>query len=111
MLKNLFCADRGLVQEREVVVSGDKRNEKMIEMIAPSVIDGRYEKDIVNLKNHIGEVKFVPGLKIDVSLQELLSIAPRKRERSDAYVGLINYLESEFGIELKIKTKKKKKVK
>ena len=43
------------------------------------------------------------------SLQEILQILPRNRKRSDAYTGLVKYLQSR-GVTLTIKSSKPKKV-
>lgn len=42
------------------------------------------------------------GDELSVSLQELLTICPRKRQRADAYVGLIGYLKRIYNVNLVI---------
>lgn len=53
----------------------------------------------------------IPGLKIEVGLQDLLKICPRKRERSDAYYGLVKHLKERYGVELVITSRKKNNLK
>ena len=51
-----------------------------------------------------------PGQKeITISLQELLELVPRRRHRTDAYRGLVAELKEKEGIELNIRSRKKKK--
>lgn len=47
------------------------------------------------------------GVKIELSLQEVLQLFPRQRKRSDAYKGLIKKVKEQFNVELTIGTKKK----
>ena len=39
------------------------------------------------------------GDKQNISLQELLKVCPRKRQRKDAYVGLLNYIKKKYSKE------------
>ena len=52
----------------------------------------------------INEIR--PGMTITISLQELLRIAPRHRQRTDAYKTLVRYLKEQLGVELIIKSQK-----
>lgn len=56
------------------------------------------------LEEHFGTLK--NGKVISISLQELLKILPRKRQRSDAYKGLITKL-TKRGVKLNITSHKK----
>ena len=47
------------------------------------------------------------GVKIELSLQEVLQLFPRQRKRSDAYKGLIKKVKEKFNAELTIGTKRK----
>ena len=47
------------------------------------------------------------GVKIELSLQEVLQLFPRQRKRSNAYKGLIKKVKEQFNVELTIGTKKK----
>lgn len=73
------------------------------------IVPEKFEKDISALRAYIGESAFIPGQSISISLQELLKIVPRQRERSDAYQSLIRYLSEEMGIKLIIYSNKTKK--
>lgn len=65
------------------------------------------ERDVMSLKQYIGEAGFKSGLCIEITLKELLSVVPRKRRRTDAYAALIKYLKDECDITLTIKSNKK----
>lgn len=45
---------------------------------------------------------------LELNLQELLLIVPRKRARIEAYQGLVNWLAKEQNIKLRIKSRKSK---
>lgn len=71
---------------------------------ASQEVSSKFDDDVARLKNHYTESGgcFLPGICIDLTLQELLSIVPRQRKRSYAYTTLINYLKNKFNITLKI---------
>lgn len=48
------------------------------------------------------------GEQIDIGLQDLLKICPRKRPRIDAYNKLVSHLEEECGVSLNIVSRKHK---
>jgi len=50
------------------------------------------------------------GEIIEISLQDLLAIVPRKRPRTEAYQGLRSYLLQKYGVSLDINSRKSKKV-
>ena len=66
----------------------------------------KYESDIRAIKEIYGELK--PGLFIETTLQELLTIAPRHRPRIDVYNGLVSELWFKYGVTLTIKSRKTK---
>ena len=68
-------------------------------------VDQPFQGDIRNLVDHFGALQ--DGKIIEIGLQELLQICPRNRKRSDAYRGLISYLQKEIGVTLTIKTRNK----
>lgn len=53
----------------------------------------------------------VNGLKIETTLHDLLKLCPRKREKTDAYNGLVKHLKERYGVELVITSRKKNNVK
>ena len=72
-----------------------------------SLSDNQFDSDIERLESAFGRMK--TGLCIDTTLQNLLTICPRKRERTDAYNGLVKYLKDEYGVILTITSRKHKK--
>lgn len=80
--------------------------EKEISPSAPLPTTGKYDADVEALRNKHGN--FVTGLCIEETLQDLLTLCPRTRPRTDAYQGLVSYLQSEFGVTLNIKSRKRK---
>ena len=77
---------------------------------APSVKgDDPYADDIHRLEDALnGGRPFEKGSCIDITLQELLQIIPRKRRRIDAYRGLQRALSERRGVTLRIKSNKTK---
>ena len=70
------------------------------------IVPEKFREDVKALIAYIGEAKFISGLSIEVSLSEILDIAPRTRRRKDAYDSLAKYLKSELDITLTIKSQK-----
>ena len=70
------------------------------------IVPEKFREDIAALTKYIGEERFQKGLSIEVSLAEILNIAPRTRRRTDAYDSLAKYLKSELDITLTIKSQK-----
>ena len=68
-------------------------------------IKSKFDDDVAQLKEHYNTESgccFLPGICIDITLQELLSIVPRQRKRSDAYTTLIKHLKDKYDITLNI---------
>lgn len=70
------------------------------------VVPDKFRTDVKALSDYIGEANFRSGLRIEVSLSEILSVVPRKRRRVDAYNSLVKYLKDEQNITLTIKARK-----
>lgn len=70
-----------------------------------TIVPKQFRDDVKKMKAYVGAENWIAGLKMELTLQELLIICPRERKRSDAYRKLINYLASELGITLNIKKK------
>ena len=66
----------------------------------------KYESDIKAITNKWGELR--PGICIETTLQELLTLVPRHRQRIDAYNGLVSELWFRYGVTLTIKSRKTK---
>lgn len=97
-LTQTFEDEVALSSIREVGVVPDvieKSNKKVI-------VPLKFRKDIEALEEYI-ESSLTPGICIEVSLQELLTICPRERKRADAYSGLLKFLSDEMGVILTIK--------
>ena len=65
-----------------------------------------FESDIEVLKKRFGE--FHVGKVIEITLQDLLTICPRNRRRTDAYDRLVKYVYKIYGVTLIIKSQKTK---
>lgn len=100
LLEELFCHELRTTEQPSL----KKENEKpqKIKVIIPE----QFKDDVEKLKNHVGDENWLPGLVIELTLQELLAICPRNRKRSDAYAKLIAYMNDELQITLKIKQKR-----
>lgn len=62
------------------------------------------DAEICKLAGHLGGIQ--NGMKIQITLKELLEVIPHKRRRSDSYVSLIRKLREDYDVELEIvKTK------
>lgn len=70
------------------------------------IVPLQFRDDVERLKVYVGDENWKEGLEISLSLQELLSICPRERRRSDAFRKLIAYLKDELNILLTIKNSK-----
>ena len=70
-----------------------------------TIVPSQFNDDVERLKDYVGAEYWKSGLVIELYLQELLSICPRDRKRSDAYKKLIDYLADEQNITLIIKSK------
>lgn len=62
------------------------------------IVPEKFRDDVENLKTYVGECNFKEGLRINVSLNEMLGIVPRKRRRVDAYDSVVAYLKDEYNI-------------
>ena len=66
--------------------------------------DAPFLSEIRSLEDRFGCL--YSGMVIETDLQEMLSLCPRQRRRSDAYNSLINFLGREHGVTLLIHSKK-----
>lgn len=86
------------LQGREASVKPDDK-----QITITHIIPEKFREDVKALTNYVGEAGFKSGLNIEVSLNELLSVVPRQRKRTDAYDTLVKYLKNELNITLTIK--------
>ena len=95
-----------LLGESDNFLRGSAPDEKCVATLQTDLTP--IEKDVMSLKQYVGEIGFKSGLCIDITLQDLLSVVPRKRRRTDAYTTLVRYLKDEWDTTLTIKSNKKK---
>lgn len=99
----IFGENDAFLRGREAMVEGQPfETQKTTTHIVPE----KFREDVAALTKYIGEERFQKGLSIEVSLSEILNIAPRTRRRTDAYDSLAKYLKSELDITLTIKSQK-----
>ena len=101
ILRNLYEA---LFGERHSEQPSKNTNE-MSHLTPMTIVPSQFNDDVERLKDYVGAEYWKSGLVIELYLQELLSICPRDRKRSDAYKKLIDYLADEQYITLIIKSK------
>lgn len=66
----------------------------------------QYEAEIEAIEHYLGAT--LSDIDISFTLQELNGIVPRKRVRSDAYKGLIDYVRLNRNTNITIRTRKTK---
>ena len=86
------------------------KTEEKSELSAASVKDDPYADDIHRLEDALNEGRPLDnGRCIDITLQDILQIIPRKRRRIDAYRGLVSRL-NKMGVTLTINSQKSRKL-
>ena len=73
-----------------------------------SVSPVKYKGDIDALEEKYGP-NFKSGFCIEIELKDMLYVCPRSRRRIESYNGLRSKLREEYGVELKIYSRKTKK--
>lgn len=87
----------------------EAQKEKSVISTQPVKGGDPYADDIHRLEDALNDGRpFEKGSCIDITLQELLQIIPRKRRRIDAYRGLQRALSERRGVTLRIKSNKTK---
>ena len=82
--------------------------EKSVNSVPSVKVDDPYADDIHRLEDALNEGRPLDnGRCIDITLQDLLHIIPRKRRRIDAYRGLVSRL-NKMGVTLTITSNKSK---
>ncbi|MFR9543356.1 MAG: hypothetical protein SNJ29_15645 [Rikenellaceae bacterium] len=100
-LLKMFSSGLDSLQNRQEIAMPDVIDKK----IATTEIPQKFRADIETLQEIFKE-KFITGLTIDWTLQQVLELLPRERKRVDSYDSLKKYLHSERGVELTIKSNK-----
>lgn len=106
LIENLYQLDYMGVSSWEGLndVGKDKQHQPQTTFIIPK----KYETDIKALCDYAGTTTLTEGMKISITLQDILKICPRNRHRVDAYTTLVRYLKEPLGVELIIKSNKTK---
>ena len=104
LLEALFGSNSrlDLEQHQVAVPAGDKEerlNSRRIEK-------KQYEEEVSILASHFGGLQEAGTTGLCITLQEMLQLCPRKRQRADAYKGLLGYLYNVYKIQLTIKSQK-----
>lgn len=94
---NYFFSDFSISRKREKA----KLNKEKTSLETSRA--NKYEEDVKGLFSIYGNCK-----EINISLQELLKIAPRKRARIEAYNGLKSYINKNYNVKLNITSRKTK---
>lgn len=84
----------------------DGANVQQNHQVIKTIIPKQFESDIQALCDYAGIKQLTPGMSINMTLQEILSVAPRVRARLDSYKALVNFLHDEMSVELTIKSRK-----
>lgn len=100
MLQNLFGKTVPNEQQEPTTITLPAETAKESE-----TADNKLASDIKILQTRYGNLE---GLTIEITLQKLLTIVPRKRERADAYKGLVSRLKKDYNCNLIINSRKKK---
>lgn len=84
----------------------DGANVQPNHQLTKTIIPKQFESDIQALCDYAEIKQLTPGMSINMTLQEILSVAPRVRARLDSYKALVNFLHDEMSVELTIKSRK-----
>ena len=109
MFSSIADTWRGPTMDVRAIIS-EAQKEKSVNS-APSVKgDDPYADDIHRLEDALNEGRPLDnGRCIEITLQDLLQIIPRKRRRIDAYRGLVSRL-NKMGVTLTINSQKSRKL-
>ena len=77
-----------------------------IHQVTKTIIPVRFQSDIKALCDYAGVDELSSGMNIKMTLQDILTIIPKKRARTDSYRQLIQFLKDEMGVSLEIKSRK-----
>lgn len=77
-------------------------------LVGKVIIPDKFSGDVKALCEYAGIETMTPGMHIKMSLQEALTIIPKKRRRTESYKPLISFLNDEMDITLELTTLKNK---
>lgn len=95
----LLKAFHSTIMENERQMKAQKKEQETLPPIESKITDASALSDVGVIERAFG--KLYEGKEIKTDLRTLLSLLPRKRERSDAYKGLIKDLNAR-GVKLEI---------
>ena len=104
ILQDLFSKTVGNKQQETTITTTPPAETAKESESEPSV--NGVDKDVALLTKRYGDLH---GLTIEIQLQKILTIVPRKRQRADAYKSLVGYLRREYDCKLIINSRKHKK--
>lgn len=103
-IDDVFQRDYEFVGNRGVVDPNVRPNQQLIKTIVPK----QYVDEINALCNYAGIENLNSGMSIKMTLQEILSIIPKKRPRIESYKMLITFLKDEMNVDLILTSRKTK---
>lgn len=86
----------------------DGANDEGNRQVCNVVIPRQFEDDIKSLCAYAGLSELTKGMKLQMSLSEILDIIPKARRRIDSYRQLIAFLDDEMGVTLILTSRKTK---
>lgn len=100
---NIFQADyEGVAPWR----GNDGANDEVIHQVIKTIIPVQFQSDVKALCDYAGVDRLERGMAIKMTLQEILTVIPKKRRRIESYKSLISFLEREMGVILELTSKK-----
>ncbi|MGM9776726.1 MAG: hypothetical protein ACI3ZD_00100 [Prevotella sp.] len=106
LIENLYQLDYMGVSSWKSPNEAGKNKQHQVN--ARIIIPEKYEADIKALCEYSRITTLKEGMTINITLQEILKICPRKRHRIDSYSTLVRYLREQLGVELVITSNKTK---
>lgn len=103
-LENIFQCDYEYSENRGLVGTCARPNQQVIKTVIPK----QYEDEIKALCTYAGVDNLVVGMTIKMTLQEILSIIPKKRARIESYNTLMKFLKDELDVDLTLTSRKTK---
>ena len=103
-LENIFQCDYEYSENRGLVGTCARPNQQVIKTVIPK----QYEDEIKALCTYAGVDNLVGGMTIKMTLQEILSIIPKKRARIESYNTLMKFLKDELDVDLTLTSRKTK---
>lgn len=102
---SIFQADYEMAQTWRGSIDGANVEENHI-----VIIPKEFEGEVKALCDYAGITELNRGMTIKMTLQEILTIIPKTRRRTESYKTLINFLNDEMGVALELTSRKSKKI-